>query len=1169
MALSLLIQPCKGGSTNENLLDKGALALDVCRDGAYAVKSPPFGKCSGFRPCERGNYCQNEKRFLCPPGTFGNITGLRNSTCSGRCEAGYYCPAGSVSARENMCHTQLGTVMPPAVGVPAVHTVPFNATTSALGSVYCPEGSGAPFPVPAGYYSVTEDGSDDDFTIGKLSLRAAIVKCPKGWYCPGPGSGLRLHCPGGTYGETEGLSSSECTAKCPAGYYCPSGSADFNSRPCGTSPEWYCPKGSERRLPTEQGYYATGMIVPRVDNLAASPAALTAGYSASAICPLGSFCLGGRRIPCPSGRYGGSREMIDPLCTGPCMEGWYCPAGSSTNRAHACGTNAAVYCPASSGNPRSVSPGHYTFSQFADSTTANNAPGVGEQHLSMRHTNQTLCEAGYYCLMNGQRYACPSGRYGATPGMMSTKCSGPCDAGYYCPPGSISPKQNKCGGANFFCPEGSDAPRPVTTGYYSVFGAGSFGDYNGPEDVRAYERKCEPGFFCVNGQKYLCRAGHYGSAWLATSSYCNGPCDEGHYCPEGSISPTEIKCGSPSRYCPRNSSKPMEVEKGYYATGGLDDARRTNQTLTPIGLYSISGLIYICPAGTYGATEGLSATSCSGPCNQPGWYCPAGSITPFQKACGSDNVYCPATTVAPLVVHDGYYTSDYEYEPCPPGSWRPNVTHWIDANVPGLSGVVTLAESPHCQLCPDGQYKTKTGDGKWLCKQCPAFATSNADRSICICNDVVASGYFMHFNIVTGVCEKVSESQRLVLTDEGWEVNSAYTRYQEHECEPGHYCIMGRRYRCPVGRYGALRRETRSDCQGPCASGYYCQRSSISPYSQPCGAANHICPEGSATYQLVPAGFYSVEDDVEVKRVVMEPCPLGMYCPGDGRRYKCPAGRYTDERQTSDPQCKDVCQRGYYCEPGSPSKTQFPCGNAKVYCPRGSSQPTPVTKGFYSGFSGADAFAQALWDKGNTTMSVELLCEPGYYCIDGRKFPCPPGTFGWRYGSYNPECGGKCAAGYYCPSYLAPQPDAPAHTEWPRAPHTTATPYRCGGVSFLCPVGSFYPVLVGGGNYTIGGDKTNTTRTGQEICQAGTYCSDGIVNLCPKGRFGSSPGQSVPTCTDWCPPSHYCIAGTSKPVKCPEGYYAACAAWACSACPGTRKTPLQCQDSRECCFRGA
>ena len=38
------------------------------------------------------------------------------------------------------------------------------------------------------------------------------------------------------------------------------------------------------------------------------------------------------------------------------------------------------------------------------------------------------------------------------------------------------------------------------------------------------------------------------------------------------------------------------------------------------------------------------------------------------------------------------------------------------------------------------------------------------------------------------------------------------------------------------------------------------------------------------------------------------------------------------------------------------------------------------------------------------------------------------------------ECGGLCAAGYYCPSYLRPEmfPLAPSHTVWPGKPHTSA-----------------------------------------------------------------------------------------------------------------------------------
>ena len=39
----------------------------------------------------------------CPGGTYGSQTGLANARCTGNCTAGYYCPAGSVTATQNIC----------------------------------------------------------------------------------------------------------------------------------------------------------------------------------------------------------------------------------------------------------------------------------------------------------------------------------------------------------------------------------------------------------------------------------------------------------------------------------------------------------------------------------------------------------------------------------------------------------------------------------------------------------------------------------------------------------------------------------------------------------------------------------------------------------------------------------------------------------------------------------------------------------------------------------------------------------------------------------------------------------------------------------------------------------------------------------------------------------
>ena len=191
------------------------------------------------------------------------------------------------------------------------------------------------------------------------------------------------------------------------------------------------------------------------------------------------------------------------------------------------------------------------------------------------------------------------------------------------------------------------------------------------------------------------------------------------------------------------------------------------------------------------------------------------------------------------------------------------------------------------------------------------------------------------------------------------------------------------------------------------------------------------------------------------------------------------------------------------------------------------------------------------------------------------------------------SCGGLCAAGYYCPSFLEPQPDVAPYTVWPRAPHTTAagngfyhcsshthdhllidqcfirsTELECGSVTYFCPKGSFYPRIVGGGNYSFGGGHNNRTRIGQTQCSPGSYCKGAISILCPRGRYGDSYGLSDSTCTDACPPGYYCPSGTVAPKPCPSLEYSTGEAAECSRCPGNRITPLQCQNEKGCCYRG-
>jgi hypothetical protein len=50
-----------------------------------------------------GYYCVSGVRRQCPAGRFGSTSGLYKQTCTGICQQGYYCPAGSVNGYQIPC----------------------------------------------------------------------------------------------------------------------------------------------------------------------------------------------------------------------------------------------------------------------------------------------------------------------------------------------------------------------------------------------------------------------------------------------------------------------------------------------------------------------------------------------------------------------------------------------------------------------------------------------------------------------------------------------------------------------------------------------------------------------------------------------------------------------------------------------------------------------------------------------------------------------------------------------------------------------------------------------------------------------------------------------------------------------------------------------------------
>lgn len=556
------------------------LTVSSCYDGEYIVPIPPFGHCAGYRPCEPGFYCSEGIRRPCPAGVFGNRSSLNSSTCSGACPEAFYCPTGTVNFAQFPCG---------------------NA------SVYCPQGSSQPSPCPEGYYTITPDGLDGSEGSGRVDTRI----CPLGHYCT---AGVRHACPGGTYGSSTGLSEPACSGVCPVGYYCPVGSFRPFDYPCGLMPSRYCPAGSTHPLPVGLGYYT---LPGEAD-----------GYVAQVICPLGSFCVDGRRALCPAGRYGGKVQETSPLCSGICRAGFYCPEGSIISTQRQCDqTNS--FCPSGSQMPSPVSQGFYSVSSQRNLSQhlvtydldGNVLPGISR-------TSEVVCEAGYWCA-DGIKRMCPSGRYGASTGLSHPRCSGACQEGYYCPEASTSLQQVPCGGVDVFCPPASSTPQHVLQGYYTI----SSSEDHGAESTRTAERRCEPGFYCSQGVKALCWGGFYGDAFGQTSPQCSGACAAGYYCPNGSTNARELLCGDASRYCPVNSIKPLAVSLGFYSTDGQVSSR-SGQRVAPPGAYAVNGLLYPCPAGYYGSTHGLYTEICSGRCDLPGFYCPSKSHPACLRALG-------------------------------------------------------------------------------------------------------------------------------------------------------------------------------------------------------------------------------------------------------------------------------------------------------------------------------------------------------------------------------------------------------------------------------------------------------------------------------------------------------------------------------------------------------
>jgi len=314
--------------------------------------------------------------------------------------------------------------------------------------------------------------------------------CEQGYFCE---NGVRYLCAPGHYGNEFRLNISSCSGKCSGGYFCPEGTINGNSNKCGNG-SVFCPEGSSIPNLIPKGYFGIGADVDTQYDIEE--------------CPQGYYCSFGKKLICPSGTFGSSKKLHTSYCSGLCPAGWYCPLGSTSPYANACGTSPLKYCPLGSEKPLQTPAGYYALSH-SNETDTTEILGIGEISTELQlqslggYTSVAACPRGYYCL-NGMKYPCPGGSFGAITRNTNQSCSGLCSAGFYCPPGSVSNTQYPCGSSSVYCPTGSGRPRNVTLGYYTVgsttylYNGTNNGDLVELASLHTDQVQCEPGSYCLS-----------------------------------------------------------------------------------------------------------------------------------------------------------------------------------------------------------------------------------------------------------------------------------------------------------------------------------------------------------------------------------------------------------------------------------------------------------------------------------------------------------------------------------------------------------------------------------------------------------------------------------------------------------------------------------------------
>ena len=301
--------------------------------------------------------------YRCSSGQYLNVTSCET------CTAGYYCPSSSVT------YTYDGSVQ--------------GRTPCGGNTKYSSSGATACSTVSSGYYS----------TGGTSTTRTGQTKCEAGNYCSG---GVKTACGGGKYSSAGATSCSNITAGCygtSASSSCPAVCAANTYSNAGASSCSSCPTDYKNSGDAAASHAGSASCIISV------PGGKYVGTANSATL---STCAGGTYKAAHSVAYG-STSSCDT-----CEAGYYCPAGSDTQRLCA-DLGGGLYSESGEGS---------------DATNDCYATVPATKYLSSTtSTSFTTCTAGYYCpgktlyyASTGGRTACGGGKYSEAGSDASSDC---------------------------------------------------------------------------------------------------------------------------------------------------------------------------------------------------------------------------------------------------------------------------------------------------------------------------------------------------------------------------------------------------------------------------------------------------------------------------------------------------------------------------------------------------------------------------------------------------------------------------------------------------------------------------------------------------------------------------------------------------------------------------